>query len=412
MSYNIIDIINKKRLKQKLNREELYFAFDGYLKGEIPDYQMSSLLMAICINDMSDEEIFDLTDIFINSGEQLDLSLVEGVKVDKHSTGGVGDKTTLIVAPIVAACGVKIAKMSGRGLGFTGGTIDKLESISGFNVSLTDQEFINQLNDINVAISSQTANLTPMDKVVYALRDVTATVESIPLIAVSIMSKKIASNADKILIDIKLGSGALIKTREDAERLSEIMIKIGNAYKREVRTVITNMEAPLGNNIGNSLEVLEAINILDGKEQNYLSELCILLSSKLISMAKGVEEQTAKMMVLDAISTKAALNKFYELVKRQGGDISSLKTSDDIVEIRSVTSGEIKEINAYDIGILARDLGAGRLSKEDEIDHSVGIVLEKSVGDKVNIGDILCKLYVNKKSTYTVKEVLDSFIIE
>ena len=363
MSYNIIDIINKKRLKQKLNREELYFAFDGYLKGEIPDYQMSSLLMAICINDMSDEEIFDLTDIFINSGEQLDLSLVEGVKVDKHSTGGVGDKTTLIVAPIVAACGVKIAKMSGRGLGFTGGTIDKLESISGFNVSLTDQEFINQLNDINVAISSQTANLTPMDKVVYALRDVTATVESIPLIAVSIMSKKIASNADKILIDIKLGSGALIKTREDAERLSEIMIKIGNAYKREVRTVITNMEAPLGNNIGNSLEVLEAINILDGKEQNYLSELCILLSSKLISMAKGVEEQTAKMMVLDAISTKAALNKFYELVKRQGGDISSLKTSDDIVEIRSVTSGEIKEINAYDIGILARNLGAGRLSK-------------------------------------------------
>ena len=268
MSYNIIDIINKKRLKQKLNREELYFAFDGYLKGEIPDYQMSSLLMAICINDMSDEEIFDLTDIFINSGEQLDLSLVEGVKVDKHSTGGVGDKTTLIVAPIVAACGVKIAKMSGRGLGFTGGTIDKLESISGFNVSLTDQEFINQLNDINVAISSQTADLTPMDKAVYALRDVTATVESVPLIAVSIMSKKIASNADKILIDIKLGSGALIKTREDAERLSEIMIKIGNAYKREVRTVITNMEAPLGNNIGNSLEVLEAINILDGKEQN------------------------------------------------------------------------------------------------------------------------------------------------
>ena len=394
MSYNIIDIINKKRLKQKLNREELYFAFDGYLKGEIPDYQMSSLLMAICINDMSDEEIFDLTDIFINSGEQLDLSLVEGVKVEQHSTGAVGDKTTLIVAPIVAACGVKIAKMSGRGLGFTGGTIDKLESISGFNVSLTDQEFINQLNDINVAISSQTANLTPMDKVVYALRDVTATVESIPLIAVSIMS------------------GALIKTREDAERLSEIMIKIGNAYKREVRTVITNMEAPLGNNIGNSLEVLEAINILDGKEQNYLSELCILLSSKLISMAKGVEEQAAKMMVLDAISTKAALNKFYELVKRQGGDISSLKTSDDIVEIRSVTSGEIKEINAYDIGILARNLGAGRLSKEDEIDHSVGIVLEKSVGDKVNIGDILCKLYVNKKSTYTVKEVLDSFIIE
>lgn len=412
MSYNIIDIINKKRLKEKLNREELNYAFDGYLKGEIPDYQMSSLLMAICINDMSDDEIFDLTDIFINSGEQLDLSLIDGVKVDKHSTGGVGDKTTLVIAPIVAACDVKIAKMSGRGLGFTGGTIDKLESISGFNVSLTDEEFINQLNEINVAISSQTSNLTPMDKVVYALRDVTATVESIPLIAVSIMSKKIASGADKILIDIKLGSGALIKTREDAERLSEIMIKIGDVYKKEVRTVITNMEAPLGSNIGNSLEVLEAINILDGKEENYLSNLCILLSSKLISMAKDIDEQTAKMMVLDAISTKAALNKFYELVKRQGGDISSLKASDDIVEIRSVTSGEIKKINAYDIGIIARNLGAGRLSKDDEIDYGVGVVLEKSVGDKVNIGDVLCKLYVSKKSVYTVKEVLDSFVIE
>lgn len=412
MSYNIIDIINKKRLKEKLNREELNYAFDGYLKGEIPDYQMSSLLMAICINDMSDDEIFDLTDIFINSGEQLDLSLIDGVKVDKHSTGGVGDKTTLVIAPIVAACDVKIAKMSGRGLGFTGGTIDKLESISGFNVSLTDEEFINQLNEINVAISSQTSNLTPMDKVVYALRDVTATVESIPLIAVSIMGKKIASGADKILIDIKLGSGALIKTREDAERLSEIMIKIGDVYKKEVRTVITNMEAPLGSNIGNSLEVLEAINILDGKEENYLSNLCILLSSKLISMAKDIDEQTAKMMVLDAISTKAALNKFYELVKRQGGDISSLKASDDIVEIRSVTSGEIKEINAYDIGIIARNLGAGRLSKDDEIDYGVGVVLEKSVGDKVNIGDVLCKLYVSKKSVYTVKEVLDSFVIE
>ena len=408
----IYDIIMKKRDGYALDKEEIEFFVNGFTKGDIPDYQISALLMAIYFSGMNEEETLNLTMAMANSGDRLDLSGIKGIKVDKHSTGGVGDKTSLVLGPMVAALDVPVAKMSGRGLGHTGGTIDKLESIPGFSTVLPEQKFIDNVNKYKIALVGQTANLAPADKKLYALRDVTATVESIPLIAVSIMSKKIASNADKILIDIKLGSGALIKTREDAERLSEIMIKIGNAYKREVRTVITNMEAPLGNNIGNSLEVLEAINILDGKEQNYLSELCILLSSKLISMAKGVEEQTAKMMVLDAISTKAALNKFYELVKRQGGDISSLKTSDDIVEIRSVTSGEIKEINAYDIGILARNLGAGRLSKEDEIDHSVGIVLEKSVGDKVNIGDILCKLYVNKKSTYTVKEVLDSFVIE
>lgn len=412
MNSNIIDIINKKRLGQVLNREELFNAFNGYLEGNVPDYQMSALLMAICINDMSDEEIFDLTDIFISSGERLDLSSVEGIKVDKHSTGGVGDKTTLVVAPIVASCGVKIAKMCGRGLGFTGGTIDKLESINGFNVSLTDEEFINQLNDINVAISSQTVNLTPMDKAIYMLRDVTATVESIPLIAVSIMSKKIATGTDKILIDIKLGSGALIKTLEDAKRLSEIMIKIGNNYNKEVRTMITNMDMPLGNNIGNSLEVLEAINILEGKEQNYLYDLCVEISSKLISMGLGVDEQTAKMKVLDSISSKSAIDKFYELVRKQNGDISSLKPSDNVVEIRSVTSGEIKRIDAYNIGIIARNLGAGRLSKEDSIDYTVGIVLEKKVGDKVNIGDVLCKLYINKDSVYSVKEVLESFTVE
>lgn len=411
MNFNIIDIINKKRLGFELSKEELEFAFNGYLNDEIPDYQMSALLMAICINNMNDREIFDLTDIFINSGEILDLSKVNGIKVDKHSTGGVGDKTTLVVAPIVASCGVCIAKMSGRGLGFTGGTIDKLESIDGFKVNLTDKEFIDQLNSINVAISSQTGNLTPLDKKVYALRDVTATVESIPLIAVSIMSKKIASGADKILVDIKLGSGALIKNEKDAKRLSEIMVKIGKKYNREVRTITTNMNVPLGNNIGNSLEVIEAIDILDGKEKNYLCDLCIKLSSILVSMAKGITEEEAKNMVYSSINNKSALNKLYELIKSQHGNINSLKVSDNVIEIKSKKEGEIQNIDAYNMGIVARDLGAGRCNKEDKIDYTVGIVLKKHIGSKVKIGDVLCELYINDSSVYDVNFILDSYTI-
>ena len=294
MNYSIIDIINQKRLGKNLTRAELEYAFLGYLNGNIPDYQMSALLMAICLNDMNDQEIFNLTDIFLNSGEKLDLSGVNGIKVDKHSTGGVGDKTTLVVGPIVAACGVKMAKMSGKGLGHTGGTIDKLESIKGFNVNLSTSQFIKQLNEINIAISSQTANLTPLDKKVYALRDVTATVESVPLVAVSIMSKKIASGADKILIDIKVGKGALIKNARDANRLSKIMIAIGKKYNREVRTIITDMDTPLGRNVGNSLEVIEAMDILQGKVKNYLSYVCILLASNLVSMAKGISVEEAE----------------------------------------------------------------------------------------------------------------------
>ena len=412
MNNNIIDIINKKRLSKSLSREELEYAFMGYLNGNIPDYQMSSLLMAICLNDMNDQEIFDLTDIFINSGDKLDLSSVDGIKVDKHSTGGVGDKTTLVVGPIVAACGIKMAKMSGRGLGHTGGTIDKLESIKGFNVNLSGSQFIKQLNDINFAISSQTANLTPLDKKIYALRDVTATVESIPLIAVSIMSKKIASGADKILIDIKLGKGALIKSVKDANRLSKIMISIGKKYNREVRTIITDMDTPLGKNVGNSLEVIEAMNVLQGKVKSYLSYVCTILASNLISMAKGITIEEAEKEVQSVIKNKSAYNKFIELVNAQGGDLSSLKVSDNIVAIKSPKDAIIKKIDAYKIGIIARDLGAGRLEKNSPIDYTVGIVLNKALGSIVKKGQILCYLYINDKSKFTENDVLSCYTLE
>ena len=411
MNLNIIDIINKKRMGLGLKRNELEYAFNEYLNGTIPDYQMSSLLMAICINDMTDNEIFALTDIFIKSGNKLDLSEVEGVIVDKHSTGGVGDKTTLVVAPVVAACGVKMGKMSGKGLGFTGGTIDKLESIKGIDVNLSTKKFIKQLNKINVAITSQTENLTPLDKKIYALRDVTATVESIPLIAVSIMSKKIASGADKILIDIKVGKGALIKKVKDAKRLSELMIKIGKTYNREVRTIITDMDTPLGKNIGNSLEVIEAINILQGKVKNYLSHVCIILSSNLVSMAKNIPIEQAEKEVKKVIKDGSALNKLIELVQSQGGDLNSLKISSNVVPIKSIKEGVIEKINAYNMGIIARDLGAGRIEKNDKIDYTVGIVLNKTLGSRVKKNEILCYLYINDKSVYNEKEILDSFTI-
>ena len=411
MNFNIVDIINKKRLGKELNFHELNFSFTGFLNGEIPDYQMSALLMAICLRDMTDNEIIALTDIFINSGDKLDLSKVEGIKVDKHSTGGVGDKTTLVVGPIVAACGVRMAKMSGRGLGFTGGTIDKLESLPGFKVNLTEEEFIDQLNKIGIAISCQTSNLTPLDKKVYALRDVTATTESIPLIAVSIMSKKIASGADKILIDIKIGNGALIKNVEDAKRLSTLMIKIGKKYNREVRTIMTDMNVPLGKNIGNSLEVIEAFQILDGKVHNYLSHVSTILAANLISMAKKIPIESAKKEVEEVINNKKALFKLFDLIKYQHGDISGLPLSKNIVPIYSNKTGIIEGIDACKMGTISRNLGAGRLNKDDNIDYGVGIVLNKTLGSQVYLGDVLCYLYVSDKSKYTKEEVLESYRI-
>ena len=290
----ILEIINKKRLGEELSYEELYTIFNGYLNGDVPDYQMSSLLMAICINGMTDKEIFDLTKIFIDSGDVLDFSDISGVKVDKHSTGGIGDKTTLVIAPIVASLGIPVIKMSGRGLGYTGGTIDKLESIPGYRVDLTDEEISRQVKDINIVITGQTGSLVPMDKVIYALRDVTATVSSIPLIASSIMSKKIASGADKILIDIKVGNGALLQTREDAEKLSELMIKIGKEYQREIRTIISDMDTPLGKCVGNSLEVLEAIDVLKGVEKNNsFVKLCYDLATEMVSMGLSISHEEA-----------------------------------------------------------------------------------------------------------------------
>ena len=391
---NTIDIINKKRVGEKLSKVELDYVFNGYLNGIVKDYQMSSLLMAICINGMTDEEVFDLVDIFIKSGDVLDLSMIPGVKVDKHSTGGVGDKVSLIIGPIVASCGVPVPKMSGRGLGHTGGTIDKLESIPGFNVNLTDEEFINQVKNIGLAITGQTKNLCPLDKVIYALRDVTGTVSSIPLIATSIMSKKIAGGADKILLDVKVGDGALMKEMDEAKALASLMEKIGKFYNKEVVCEITDMNTPLGDNIGNALEVVEAVDILRGKE-SHLRDLCIDVSSKMISMSKGISVLEAKKEVMESLNSGRAYSKFIEFVKYQGGNIHGLKVSGKTIEVKSKRSGTITKIRALNLGKLSVSLGAGRMSKEDTIDYTVGIVLNKHVGDVVNVDDTLCTLYVN-----------------
>ena len=406
----IVDIINKKRLGKILSKQELEFFFNGYLNGEVTDYQMSALLMAICINNMTDKEIFDLTDIFIKSGEILDFSDIEGIKVDKHSTGGVGDKTTMIIAPIVASCGVPVVKMSGRGLGFTGGTIDKLESIPGFRTNLSLDEIKKQVKEIGMVVTSQTTNLAPMDKKIYALRDVTATVESIPLIATSIMSKKIASGADKILIDIKVGKGALLKTEKDANKLKEIMIRIGNYYNKEVRCLITNMDNPLGKCIGNSIEVIEAMDVLQGKEKGFLTDLCIELSSNMISMSKNISMEEALQQVKESLETGAAYQKFLEFVKHQNGDIEKIKVSDNVLEVKAKNGGVIKSIDALEIGRYSVSLGAGRCTKEDIINPTVGIKLEKLIGQSVEKDEILCKLYIDKKCD--VDKIYNAFVIE
>ena len=393
---NIVEIINKKRLGQVLTKEEFSFFFNGYLNGTVKDYQMSSLLMAICINDMDDQEVFALTDIFLNSGDKMDLSVLPGIKIDKHSTGGVGDKVSLIIGPIVASLGVCVPKMSGRGLGHTGGTIDKLESIKGFNTNLTEEEFLQEVKDIGLAITGQTKNLCPMDKMIYALRDVTGTTESIPLIATSIMSKKIAGGADKILLDVKVGNGALMKNMDDANRLARLMEKIGEFYNREVVCELTDMNIPLGDNIGNSLEVIEAMEILKGKKGSLYS-LCVEIASKMVSMAKGINMSDARIEVINTIESHDAYNKFLEFIKYQGGDINSLEVSKYTVPIKSNVNGVVKDINALALGELSVSLGAGRVNKEDSIDHTVGIVLEKHLDDKVSIGDTLFTLYVKEK---------------
>ena len=407
---NVIDIISKKRNNEELTKEELSFIFNGFLKKEVKDYQMSSLLMAICINGMSDQEVFDLTDIFIQSGEVLDLSSVDGVKVDKHSTGGVGDKTTLVIAPIVASLGIKVPKMSGRGLGITGGTIDKLESIPGFKTAITKEEFINELNEIGMVVCSQTDSLVPLDKEVYSLRDVTGTVDSIPLIAVSIMSKKIASGADKILIDIKCGDGALIKDERSAKELKDLMIRIGNVYEKEVRCLISDMNVPLGMCVGNALEVAEAVELLDGKMRNNLYDLCVDIASNMVSMGKNISIIDARDEVIEAINSRKALEKFYQFVSYQGGRIDDMQISENKMEIKSTKKGVIKDINALIVSKVSNSLGSGRSKIEDEIDHGVGVFLNKQIGDQVAVGDVLCTLYYNKlNDNYNITE---AFTIE
>lgn len=394
----ILDIINKKRLGKELTFQELFDIFNGYLEGDVPDYQMSAFLMAICINGMTDEEIYALTKIFIDSGDCLDFSDIKGIKVDKHSTGGIGDKTTLIIAPIVASLGIPVIKMSGRGLGYTGGTIDKLESIPGYRIDLSEKEIIKQVHDLGIVITGQTGNLVPMDKVIYALRDVTSTVASIPLIASSIMSKKIAAGADKILIDIKVGNGALLNNKEDAKKLSDLMIKIGEFYGREVRTIISDMNVPLGTSIGNALEVKEAIDVLRGKEtDNNLTKLCIDLSTEMVSMGLQVSKKQAKEMVLNTINNGSAYMKFLKLIEYQKGDISKLKISDNVVKVKSPIDGIVKKINALELGKLSLRLGAGKENINDKIDYSVGIKLRKLVGDSVKKGEVLFEMYVGKK---------------
>ena len=403
---NIVDIINKKREKEELTREEIAYAFNSYLDLSIKDYQMSALLMAICINGMTDRETFDLVDIFIKSGDILDLSMIPGVKVDKHSTGGIGDKITLIIGPIVSSCGVIVPKMSGRGLGYTGGTIDKLESIKGFKTSLTEEEFIQELKDIGFAVTSQTSNLCPLDKVIYALRDVTGTTTSIPLIAASIMSKKIAGGADKILIDIKCGNGAMMKTMDEALKLKNIMEKVGKFYNRETICEITDMNIPLGSNIGNALEVIEAIAVLKGK-QGKLTDLALKISAEMIKISKNITYDMALKEASNALQTGKAYQKFLDFVKYQGGDINSLHVSDIKQEIKANKAGIVKNINALNIGKLSCRLGAGRINKEDKIDYGVGVVLNKIIDDKVEIGDTLFTLYKNK--TEPIELIIDDY---
>ena len=392
---NIIDIILKKKNKEELTEEEIKYVVEGFTNGTICDYQMSSLLMAITINDMTDNEVIYLTKYMMLSGNTIDLSFLDNV-VDKHSTGGVGDKTTLIIAPIVAACSCKVAKMSGKGLGYTGGTIDKLESIPGFRTNLSKDEFIHEIEDIGMAITSQTDDVALADKKIYALRDVTGTTESIPLIASSIMSKKIASGSKKLVIDLKVGEGALVKDIESARRLGNLMIKIGKENGMEVICLLTNMNIPLGNNVGNSLEVLEAINTLYYNKESNLQKLCISLASYMVSLGKGISYEEANNMVLDAIRSKKAYNKFLEFVLYQHGDITKLPKSNKIYEIKSDTSGYLTDISSLEIAKLSMHLGAGRQNKDDKIDYSAGIIINKNINDYVNINDTILTLYTNK----------------
>ena len=390
------DIIVKKRDGFKLTADEIKFFVDGYTKGEIPDYQMSALLMAILIRGMDREETLELTMAMMHSGETLDLSGIKGVKADKHSTGGVGDKTSLILCPMVAAQGVKIAKMSGRGLGHTGGTIDKLESFPGFNTGISEETFMANVNDFGIAIAGQTADLDPADKKMYALRDVTGTVPSIPLIVSSIMSKKLAAGADVIVLDVKSGSGSFMKTEDDAMELAENLTAVGKMAGKKTVAVITDMDEPLGNAIGNALEVKEAIEVLRGEKKGELLELCLTLGACILTEAGIAEnDDEARQMLIRGIEDGSALNKLAQLVEGQGGDKNAVYNTGLLpaapvrYEAICKQTGYVKHISAADVGLVSMHLGGGRVTKESEIDLSVGLILNKKVGDRVEAGESL-----------------------
>ena len=417
---NIQDIIAKKRDKKVLDKEDINFFVQEYTKGNIEDYQASALIMAIYINGMNEEEITMLTLAMAESGDILDLKELGNV-VDKHSTGGVGDKVTLILAPIIASLGIPVAKMSGRGLGYTGGTIDKLESIPGYNINLTEQEFINNVKKIGISLIGQTLNLAPADKKIYALRDATSTTESIPLIASSIMSKKIAAGANKIVLDVTYGSGAFMKTKERAKELADTMIKIGKLANRETTAVITPMEQPLGRNIGNTLEVIEAVEALKGNIQDDVKKVVLELGSQMIKLAgKGNNLDENKEKMLENIRNGKALEKFMELVKNQGGDVTYIENTDKFEKAKYIMPvilgkcGIIKMLNAEEIGKMLVFLGGGRIKKQDIIDKSVGIVLNEKIGDTVEEKDIVAYIHANdeSKGREAVNRLKEIYVVE
>ena len=417
---HILEIISKKKEGLALSKEEINYFIKGYTKGEIPDYQASALLMAIYFKGMDEEETNNLTMAMVESGDQIDLSSIKGIKVDKHSTGGVGDKVSLIVIPLVASLGIPVAKMSGRGLGHTGGTIDKLESIRGFNIELSMEKFFKNVNKYHMAIVGQTGDLTPADKKLYALRDVTGTVDSIPLIASSIMSKKIASGSDAIVLDVKVGNGAFMKTVEDARKLARAMVSIGNGLGRKTVAVLTNMNEPLGHEVGNANEVREAIDALKGKGSQDLISVAVTIASYMAVLGGAYENlNDAEKRIREVIADGTALDKFVTLAEIQGGDKEMILHPELLPEAKlsipvySTSNGYVHEIKAEEIGTAAMLLGAGRETKEDIIDYAAGISLSKKVGDEVKGGEVLCTLLTNRENyKEAYDKALEAFIID
>lgn len=404
MKYQMYDLIEKKKKGQALTKDEISYLINGYTCGDIPDYQMSAYLMAVVFNGMTDEETYEFTMAMKNSGDELDLSSIPGLKIDKHSTGGVGDKTTLVLGPLIASLGVPVAKMSGRGLGHTGGTIDKLEAFPGFQTAISEETFLNNVKEYGIAVAGQTKNLAPADKKIYALRDTTATVNSIPLIASSIMSKKLASGADGICLDVKVGSGAFMKDQAEAEKLATAMVEIGRRAGRKMVAVLTNMDEPLGYAVGNTLEVMEAIDSLRGHGPKDFMELIYTLGEQMMMLSDdSLSKEKAREMLEEAIATGKAYEMFKTFIKIQGGNPSDVDHIEDLLKatfieaVKADADGFVKEIQAEEIGRASMIMGGGRATKDDVIDMSVGVVLRKKVGDEVKNGDVLATVYGNKK---------------